>query len=137
MAVSGVQAGSATEFVSPDRMGFNALTSEDFLKLLITQLQNQDPSEPVGNEELLGQLSTMRNLQANLELSEAMKAITSSQNLSTAANFIGKSVKGIGPDGSATTGKVNSAFLSDGTFYVRVGDTPVKLTDVTEVVAEA
>ena len=137
MAVSGILDSTAPAIVPKDRTGFNALTSEDFLKLLVTQLQNQDPSEPVGNEELLGQLSQMRNLQANLELGEAMKAITSSQNLVTAASFIGKNIKGVGADGTAVTGKVESAFLSDGQFYVRVGDMPVKLTDVTEVVAAA
>lgn len=132
MAVSGI--GTNTPAVIPkDRTGFNALTSEDFLKLLVTQLQNQDPTEPVGNEELLNQLSQMRSLQSNIELGDAMKAITTNQNLSTAAGFIGKTVSGTDLAGKALTGVVDKAFLTDGVAYVRVNDTPMRLDAVLEV----
>ena len=85
---------TAVKVVDKDKTGFNALTSEDFLKLLITQLQNQDPTAPVGNEELLGQLSQMRSLQSNIELSSSLKTTSANQNLSTAASYIGKQVTG-------------------------------------------
>ncbi|HEX6984805.1 MAG TPA: flagellar hook capping FlgD N-terminal domain-containing protein [Planctomycetaceae bacterium] len=135
MPVSGVTSNSTATVVPKDRTGFNALTSEDFLKILVTQLQNQDPTQPVGNDELLNQLSMMRNLQANLELGEAMKAVTSNQNLATASSFIGKTVKGTDAAGKAVTGKVDSAFVADGQAYVRVGGTAVSLTSVSEVAA--
>ena len=133
MPVNGVGGSSDTVVVPKDRTGFNALTSEDFLKLLVTQLQNQDPTEPVGNEELLNQLSQMRSLQSNLELGEAMKAITTNQNLSTAAGFIGKTVAGTDLEGAALTGVVDRAFLTDGVAYVRVNGSPMRLDAVLEV----
>lgn len=135
MPVDGVSSNNSTTVVPKDRTGFNALTSEDFLKILVTQLQNQDPTQPVGNDELLNQLSMMRNLQANLELGEAMKAVTSNQNLSTAAGFIGKTVKGTDADGNSVTGKVETAFVADGDAFVRVGGTAIPLTSISEVTA--
>lgn len=134
-SVSGVSGGTAANVVSADKTGFNSLTSEDFLKMLVTELQNQDPTQPVNNEHLVNQLSTMRNLQANLELGEAMKSITASQKLATAASFVGKSIKGVDADGNEVTGKVGSAFLSNDTFFVRVGEVAIKLDDVREVVS--
>lgn len=137
MAVSGVSSNSEPTVVPKDKTGFNALTSEDFLKLLITQLQNQDPTEPMGNEELLGQLSQMRSLQSNLELGDAMKAISMNQNLSTASGFIGKTVAGTDLAGKPLMGVVDRAFLTDGVAYVRVNGTPMRLDAVLEVSSAA
>jgi flagellar basal-body rod modification protein FlgD len=133
MAVPGVGSGGNTTVIPPDKTGFNALTSQDFLKLLVTQLQNQDPTQPVGNEELLNQLSAMRTLQSNIEMGDAMKAITTNQQLSTAAGFIGRTVSGTDLAGKALTGVVDKAFLTDGEAYVRVNNTPMKLDAVLEV----
>jgi flagellar basal-body rod modification protein FlgD len=134
MAVDGVGGSGDVKFVDKDKTGFNSLTSEDFLKLLVTQLQNQDPTAPIGNEELLNQLSMMRSLQSNLELGEAVKSVSSNQNLSMAAGFIGKSIIGSLDDGSPVNGVVDSAFLADGAAYVKVGGKSVALANVTDVV---
>ena len=136
MEVTGTaSAGSAVEFVRPDQVGFAGLSSNDFMRLLITQLQNQDPTEPVGNDALLTQLSTMRNLQANIELAESLKAITSNQQLSTASNFIGKSIRGQTGSLQEVVGVVDRAFLRGGKAYVGVGDSDLPLTNVTDVEA--
>ena len=129
-AVSAV--GREVEIVDSANTGFNALTSESFIKLLITQLQNQDPTEPVGNDELLSQLSAMRSLQSNIELSEALKSITTNQQLSTAATFIGQTVTGSVGDQSLE-GIVDRAFLRDGVAFVGIGGNEVPLNNVTSV----
>jgi flagellar basal-body rod modification protein FlgD len=141
MAVDGVNGTGGTsgtntdvKFVDKDKTGFNALTSEDFLKLLVTQLQNQDPTAPIGNEELLNQLSMMRSLQSNLELGEAVKSVSNNQNLSMAASFIGRGIIGTLEDGTAVQGVVDSAFLADGDAYVKVEGQSVPLANVTDVV---
>jgi flagellar basal-body rod modification protein FlgD len=136
MAVNGVGGTTEVTVVDKDKTGFNALTSEDFLKLLVTQLQNQDPTEPIGNEELLNQLSMMRSLQSNLELGEAVKSVSSNQNLSMAAGFIGKTIVGTLEDGTPVGGLVKSAFLADGDAYVKVGEVSVALSAVTDVIGE-
>ncbi|QDT65644.1 flagellar hook assembly protein FlgD [Calycomorphotria hydatis] len=132
--VSAIGGGSGVEVVDAGKTGFAALTSEDFLELLIAQLQNQDPSEPVSNEELLNQLSTMRNLEADLEMTDALKAITNDQLLSNAASFIGKTVAGTDIAGNAVNGVVEKAFLTDGEAYLQVDGAPVKMNEVLEVV---
>jgi flagellar basal-body rod modification protein FlgD len=133
MDVNGATSGANdVQFVDASQTGLAALTSEGFLELLITQLQNQDPSEPIGNEELLNQISAMRELQSNIELSDTLKSLTSNQQLSTAAAFIGKSVSGNVGD-QLISGTVDRAFLRDGTAYVSVGDTELPLNDITDV----
>ena len=123
-------AGGASAAAPP---GFTGLTSEDFLQLLVTQLQNQDPTDPMDNEALLGQLSSMWTLQANVELSDTLADFGAAQGLTTAAGLIGRTVSGSDEAGAAISGPVERAFVTDGTAYVRVGTSNVKLTDVTDV----
>ena len=125
--------GSNIPIVEADQIGFGGLNSETFMRLLITQLQNQDPLEPVGNEELLNQLSMMRNLQANIELGEALKAITTNQQLSTAATYIGREITGVDTAGDGLTGIVDRAFLREGEAFVAVGGREVALGEVTSI----
>lgn len=137
MAVDGINGSNEPTIIPKDKIGFAGLTSEDFLKLLMTQLQNQDPSEPMSNEDLLNQLSTMRNLQSNIEMGDALKAITSNQRLSTAANFIGKFVKGLDEDQLDVEGVADRAFLREGNAYVGIGNKEIPLDNVLEVVKDA
>ncbi|HUG93000.1 MAG TPA: flagellar hook capping FlgD N-terminal domain-containing protein [Planctomycetaceae bacterium] len=125
--------GPSVPTVDADKTGFAGLTSETFMRLLITQLQNQDPLEPVGNEELLNQLSMMRNLQANIELGEGLKAITTNQQLSTAATFIGREITGVDTRQQTITGIADRAFLRNGEAFVGIGDHEVSLSQVTSV----
>jgi len=133
MDIGSITSGSDPQIVGSDQTGFAALSSESFLKLLITELQNQDPTEPVGNEELLNQLSMMRNLQSNIELGNALKAITDNQQLSTAANFIGKSITGVTADQQPVNGVADRAFLRDGQAFVGVGAVEVPLSQVSSI----
>mgnify|MGYP000918992520 CR=1 FL=1 len=100
MATTGVSgtsstSGTAVKTVDKDKVGVAGLTSDSFLKLLITQLQNQDPTAPMSNEELLNQLSQMRSLQSNIELSDMLKTQASNQQVTAGAAFLGKVVTGI------------------------------------------
>jgi len=135
MEVSGTSGSiNGVPLVDPDKTGFNSLDSESFMKLLITQLENQDPTEPVGNEQLLNQLSMMRNLQSNIELAEAFETITTSQQLSTAASYIGKTVTGISENEDRTiTGVVDRAFLEDGKVYVGIGNDRLPVEKISRI----
>lgn len=123
--------------VDPDKIGFNGMTSQDFMKLLITQLQNQDPSNPMDSDQLLNQVSSMRQLQANLELENSLKGLTLSQQLGSATSFIGKtitaSVTASDNTKSTVSGVVDSVLVKDSKTYLKVDGQQIALTDVTDV----
>jgi flagellar basal-body rod modification protein FlgD len=133
MEVTSAAGSNNATIVDPNDTGFAGLTSESFMKLLITQLQNQDPTEPVGNDELLSQLSAMRNLESNIELGDSLKAITSNQQLSTAASFIGKAVTGKTATGEEINGLVERAFLRDEGAFLGVNDQEIPMQNVISV----
>src|SRR5215475_11702176 len=74
--------------------GFAALTSQDFLTMLITELKNQDPTQPVSNTELLQQLSQMQALQSNVELKSTLDDFAKNEQIASGATFLGKVVSG-------------------------------------------
>jgi flagellar basal-body rod modification protein FlgD len=113
--------------------GFNNLTTADFMQMLIAELQNQDPTQPMSNQDLLSQLSTMSQLQSTQDLDSALQANTNSQQLSVASSFIGKAVQGTDSNNNPITGIASQAMLQNGTAYVAVGNTLVPLANITAV----
>lgn len=133
-----VQAAAQTQIktVDKNKTGFAGLTSQDFLKLLITQLQNQDPASPLDSDQLLNQISQMRALQANLELESSLKGLTLGQQLSSATSFIGKNVTAVtGSDQTQVSGMVESVIVKDGSALLRVNGTEIPMADITGVAA--
>ncbi len=113
--------------------GFNNLTTADFMQMLIAELQNQDPTQPMSNQDLLTQLSTMSQLQSTQDLDTALQTNTNSQQLSTASSFIGKAVHGTDSNKNPVTGIATEAVLQNGAAYVAVGNTLVPLANITAV----
>jgi flagellar basal-body rod modification protein FlgD len=105
------------------------------MQMLIAELQNQDPTQPMSSQDLLGQLATMSQLQSTTDLDTALQSNTSNQQLSIGASFIGKSIAGTDASGNAVSGVVTQAFLSSGTAYVGVGNSQVPLANITNVAA--
>lgn len=127
-----------TESVS--KKGLGTMAPEDFLQILIKQLQYQDPMEPMDNEQLLGQISEIRSMEMSVTLTDALKNLTDQQRIGSAASMIGQYVTGTltAKDGSETTlaGMVRGIRFKDGEPILELdrGVTlPLKdLTDVTE-----
>ena len=105
---------SATSLLSPQPTSSStagqsiaALDSNDFLKLLITELTNQDPFEPTGNEELLRQISSIRDIELSTTQTESLQRLTSQQSIGSASSLMGQFVTGhSNPDGTIDRGMV-------------------------------
>jgi flagellar basal-body rod modification protein FlgD len=85
-----------------------ALKAEDFVKMMITQLQQQDPMEPAKNDQLLAQMSQIGQLQSSTALQESLTTMVQQNQLGSAAGLIGKSVQGIDADDEPVSGLVTS-----------------------------
>ncbi len=73
----------------------STLGQEDFLKLMTTQLQNQDPFAPMENGDFIAQMAQFSTVTGITEMSNSMKELTSKVSefrIATAAQFLGHSV---------------------------------------------
>lgn len=103
---------------------FSELSSEDFLQLLITQITNQDPLEPMDNADLLEQLSSVRELELTSTLIDTLQRIAGQDQFSSASSLIGKFVSASpGADGLTQRGVVLAVrFTDDGKPLLQLSD---------------
>ena len=115
-ALQGTTAASATEAGQQSR----AFDTEDFLKIMLTELTNQDPFEPVSNQDLLNQMSTIQQLQSSEKTTAAFEGITDQfgafmgqmdqflnrEQMSSAAQMVGQMVTATNESGETVMGKV-------------------------------
>lgn len=92
----------------PTTKNMGDMKPEDFLKLLITQLQHQDPFEPVTNQDLLAQITSIRDLQSSIDLNATLTAMTRQQQIVSAGALIGKVVEGFNANMERVSGSVTS-----------------------------
>jgi len=117
------------------------LDKDAFLKLLVQQLQNQDPMEPTPNEQFISQLATFSTLEEMQLMNENVLGLAVLQQgnallsqLTQSSALIGKQVDYIDPTTQQPkSGAVSSVLLQDGQAFLQVGDTSVPLASVTKV----
>ena len=106
------------------------LNTGDFMTLFLAQLQNQDPTAPMDNSQMLSQLSQMTEVQT---LQGVQTALQGSQ-LASSSALIGKNITGVDVNGTAVDGLVTSVTQSsDAGLVLQVGSQYVKPTAVVTV----
>ncbi|CAN7237316.1 MULTISPECIES: flagellar hook assembly protein FlgD [Microbacterium] len=126
---SGVQTGSTT----PPTERKKTLDSEVFLKLLVTQLTNQDPSSPMNTNEMISQttqLASMEQLTALTATSTESFALSMRQ---TAAALIGHEAQYVDEKGVTQKGIVTSVSYAGAVPLVTIGDASIPLDAVSGV----
>lgn len=103
------------------------LGKDDFLRLLVTQLQNQDPLNPTDSTEFVSQLAQFSSLEQLSSVNDNLKVIQlfeQSINNSQAVNFVGKTIKASGSMfelGSEETYEIQYQLGEDAaTVYVKI-----------------
>ena len=106
---------------------------DQFLKLMISELQNQDPLDPMDNSQMLQQISQIREIGVTTQLTDTLDAVLTGQNLSSASSLIGKQIVALTDDGDRITGTVERVTIVDGKPRLHIGDQSVSLNNVSEI----
>src|SRR5690606_18496979 len=111
------------------------LGKEEFLKILITQLQNQDPLSPVEDKEFIAQLAQFSTL-------EQMQNMTYDFNVMRGMDLIGRTVyaevyDNITGELIPVAGEVDSVILENGKLYLTIGEIDLTLDDVKMVLSDS
>ena len=114
------------------------LSQEDFMRILLAQLQFQDPLKPMDNQEFVAQLAQFSALEINRQQSEKVDQLLSMQSVTQSVGIIGKNVDVTTAQGSSVSGKVDAVSFRTGEprLTVSVGSsilTDVRLSDVTSI----
>jgi flagellar basal-body rod modification protein FlgD len=114
-----------------DRM--NELTMNDFIKMMVAELENQDPMNPMSNTEMLQQISQIRSITSNDKLTTSIESLTTGQALATASGLIGKTITGTNSLNETATGKVDKVTIEDGKAKLYVGSSIINVENVTSI----
>ncbi len=106
------------------------LTQNDFLSLLVSQMENQDPLNPQSDTEMAAQMAQFTSLQQS-------SAMSSSLSMLQANSLIGSTVSLQLSNGSTVSGVVSSvqagASSSDGTTQIVINGTAYDLSQITSI----
>lgn len=99
------------------------LGKDAFLQLLVTQMQYQDPLNPVDNTEMIAQLAQFSSLEQMQNLNTGFNTLSGNidqLNFLSASNMLGKDVSGITADGTLVEGTVERVQLNGSLVYLTV-----------------
>ena len=91
MSTTPVSSVTSTAQTATDR-SLSSMKSEDFFKILVTELRQQDPFEPAKTADMIGQVSQIRSIELSKNLTDALSQITSQQRTAGASDLLGKYV---------------------------------------------
>ena len=110
------------------------LGKDDFLKLLIAQLKNQDPSNAQDMESMTQQMTQFSMLEQLTNLAEATQVSNVSLARTEAYELLGKTVIYTAPDGSVKEGVVADVDVTGSAPRLKIGaDKGLLLADVVSV----
>ena len=125
-----------TSVVPADRTGPSAstkMTREDFMRILLAEINHQDPMKPVDNQEFLNQLSQLHMLEATTLLTDSLKGLIALERLSAAGRLIGMHVRADGGKEGTVEGAVERVVIDGDKVSLSVGGTLVPLSGIQEL----
>ena len=99
MAVDGVAAAtaattasSATSSTASQAAEKASIDYDSFLKLLIAQMKNQDPTDPMDASEQIAQLATFSQVEQSIQMNSNLETLITGNALTNASSYIGKTI---------------------------------------------
>lgn len=113
-------------------------SSELFLKLLTTQLANQDPSSPMDSGQMVQQTAQLASMEQLTDINKSTSSTNSSQMQATATSMLGRTVSWTDGNGVPQSGVVSAiSFSGTADPTLTVGSGTVALSRVTGVATAA
>lgn len=124
---------SGTDTDPVERTVQRELDRDAFLQLLVRQMQNQDPMDPVDNSQMMAQLAQFSALEQMTNLNESFQAMSGNidqLNFIAANGLLGREIAGVDMEGNAIQGTVDRVHMDGSIVYLTVGDRLVSMAGV-------
>lgn len=108
-----------------------------FLKLMIEQMRQQDPLNPMDATDMMVQLAQLNTVQQLIDLNTLFESFMGNQNLLQANSLMGRWVEGVDANMQLINGKVDWVEVVDGIVTLHLGDRLLLLDQIVSVREEA
>jgi flagellar basal-body rod modification protein FlgD len=127
---------SASSAAATSSSGTSAnLQSLDFMKLLVAQMQNQNPMDPQSATDFTTQVAQLSQVQGITQLNQTIASMVTMQNLAQSTNLIGMKVTYTNGAGGTSNGVVGSVAVTNGKAQLIVNGAQVDLSQIKTVEA--
>jgi flagellar basal-body rod modification protein FlgD len=134
-AIGGVKGQTAQQtpntVAEPD--AFNKMDLGQFIKLLVAEMQNQDPMNPMDNAQILQQISQIKAIASNDKLSNTLTSMQLQQDMTAASVLLNQTITGLNTNSDSVSGKVDSVSVAGGKVQLHVGTNTIDLKNVAQV----
>jgi flagellar basal-body rod modification protein FlgD len=135
--VNSVQGQTGAQATTSD--AFQSMNLDSFIQLLVAELQNQDPMQPMSNTEILQQMSQVQSIQSTGKLTSTLQSVLLGQNVATGSSLLGQTVTGLtdGDKPQTVTGTVEKVTIVNGVARLQIGEDTISLNNVAGIVANS
>src|SRR3954453_22255382 len=106
-STSSTTAADAATAANKAKADKNVLGKDDFLKLMVAQMKNQDPMNPSDDKDNIAQMAQFSSLEQITNLATATQKLADSMQMTQTLGLIGHAVTYTGTDGTAVSGTVD------------------------------
>jgi flagellar basal-body rod modification protein FlgD len=125
--------GSRTDATSSTATATKELDKDTFLKLLVAQLSNQDPSSPMDTSDMMAQTTQLSMMESLSEIQASSREQFGLQMRMAAADLVGQQVTWTDADGKTRSGVVSGVDYSASVPVLTVGKDQIPLDSVASV----
>ena len=109
------------------------LGQDDFLKLLVSQMQSQDPLNPQKDTDFIAQMAQFSSLEQTKTMSSQLGQISQGQQVTQASSLLGQYVVVTPVSGTPVAGLVNGVTIDKGTPQIMVNGKGYDLSQVSGI----
>ena len=129
-------AANTTQNTQTSNKAYADFGSVEFMQLLMAQLQNQNPLEPMSDSEMMNQISSLNSLDELRAIKTMMSESAVANQASYGASLIGKQVTVALDDGESLSGVVTGTTVESGRIYLMIGEQMAPLGNVISIQQE-
>lgn len=112
---------------------FEDLDGQAFMQLLVAQLKNQNPLDPMKNQEFMSEMAQLSSLEQLQSISGDVKSAASAGQLGWASSLLGRQVEWAGADGLPQQGVVREISQDQQSIHLQIDGSAVPLESVRRV----
>jgi flagellar basal-body rod modification protein FlgD len=121
------------EYLAPPPPSQKELGQDDFLQLIVAQMRNQNPLDPMSNTDFIAQMAQFDTLTQMRKMNDALVVLQHLSELTQASSLIGRTVTGLDEKGEEVTGTVTHVKVVDGVPMLEVDGKTLDIYWVKEV----
>ncbi len=130
-------AGGSSAQTSAALNSLSNININQFLQMMLAELQNQDPLDPTSDTDIMNQISQMAQISTSNQLNTTLSSVLLGQSIQNATSLIGQQISGLDDSGNTAQGVVSQVSIVDGSPKLQVGTQTVSLNNVTGILSNS